>query len=133
MPLRWEFDAYSDLQEVFQEDFLAEAESPAVQECVWRTLKRIQENPIVDDFVTVGGRRWYVVRDGGVPPVPEYLLAYTTDPNVLPEELDEVTIGVIRPVLICKASAIEKRALRGSEVERLIVHRLERVRRRQSH
>lgn len=130
-PSRWLFDAYSAFRESYEEHFLQEIASQSIAECLARTLVGLREDPILDDFVTVGGRQWYVVSTGGFrygeEDIPEYLLVYTLDASADP--------GVIFPLLVCKASAIGKceGAARSREVVRLIERTLAHVARRKIH
>lgn len=128
---RWLFDAYSGLQDAYQEQFLLESETEAHRHCFERTLAAIQDDPIVDDYVTVGERRWYVVRTGGYSDgphsVPEYLCVYTAD------EPEEGLDGIIRPLLVCKATALGAEDGHEREVVRLIERTLARVARHQYH
>ena len=65
MNVIWLFDAYSALQDSYQEHFLQEADTPSIAECFQQTLKAIHESPEAGDFVTVHDRRWFVKRVGG--------------------------------------------------------------------
>ena len=124
MNVIWLFDAYSALQDSYQEHLLQEAETPSIAECFKQTLTAIQKSPEAENFVTVHDRHWFVKRAGGYEDngnaVPEYLLVYTLDAPVM-------GTGIIRPLLVIRAAALGELATRSREVVRLIERTLARV------
>lgn len=153
-PRRWFIDDYSTFSDVFDEDLLREMSSKPISECLKRTLKEIQRNPLDAQFVTLGKVRFYVVRTGGYGhmqfQVPEMLVVYIADPSVTGADAEAVRIdamidraagkpvtdaevGVIHPVCVCRAVPAVSADARDRELLQLVERRLRRLDRWTAH
>jgi hypothetical protein len=153
-PRRWYIDDYSTFSHIFDEDLLREMASKPIAECLKRTLKDIQRNPLDAQYVTVGKVRFYVVRAGGYGhkqfAVPELLIVYIADANVTGADAEalrinamidraagkpvhEGDVGVIHPVCVCKTVSGLSAAARDQEVQQLVERRLRRLDRWKAH